>query len=658
VSIPEHVIEDIKNRSSILEIASEFVQLRRSGQNYVGLCPFHSEKTPSFTVRDEQATFHCFGCGKHGTVFTLLMELRGMTFPESVRYLGRRIGIEVPEDGKLDSKHDEAERRRRAAARAVCFRAAEAYRNSLGGSRTAQDYLRGRGLRDSTLERFQVGFAPESWDFIYPAVAESVREQTGLGEEALRSLMEELGLIKRRSDGDGDSFDVFRGRIMFPIARSDGAPIAFGGRILPQSDGSRSPKYLNSCESLLYSKRQTLYGIPQAVRELRSKRHALLVEGYMDVLGLSQAGIENALATCGTAVADQHAALLRRFVERVSIVFDGDTAGTKAAAHCFEVFLNSGLDCFAVSLPEGEDPDTLAGKLGPERLAQFLEESKEPLFDVFLRHLIAEITAGDALSPTSTGKIAVRLAQLLGRVKNSVEREFLLRRSAERLGATVQALETLIRSEARQPSGNRPARSSARVSSSGPVPSPNDPSAQRATSRTDGPAAAAEIKPPRHTRVLRAFYHQLLIAVISEPSLCRELLQLSTFADDPAAGMIMPRKLRSFLEALDVRLQGAGDDWDRPFPGELSEGALRALLAEHGFLPEPLMAEARAQMTTKGTSPQEVVRTAPRVQTRQRLRQEIEKLRADQRGQDPEYLLKIAQEKLEKRRSLDRLQRS
>ncbi len=655
MSIPEHIIEEIKSRTSISEIAAEFVQLRRSGQNQVALCPFHSEKSPSFHVREEQASFHCFGCGKHGTVFTLLMELRGMTFPEAVRYLGAKLGIEMPDETKSD-RRDDAEKKRRALARAICSSATEVYRESLARLPSAGKYLDGRRMSAATLEKFQVGAAPDSWEFIAKSLWEKLPEfvRAGTAEQEMLKLTEELGLIKRRDGSEADFFDVFRNRIIFPIARSDGASIAFGGRIIPPNANTRAPKYLNSCESLLYQKRQTLYGLPQAMRTLRSKKHGFVVEGYMDVLGLHQAGVENVVATCGTAASDQHAALLRRFVERVTIVFDGDPAGRKAAAQVFEVFLNSGLDCYVVSPPEGEDPDTLAQKLSTEELHQYLDQKKQPLFELYLENLIQEFTGGEALSPATSGKVATRLSQLFGKVKNSVEREFLMRRSAEELGVTVSSLEHLIREEAL--SGRKIVRASNvdRVRQNPPPEMPNQSPAStssRPASRRSTPAAADSKR-----RVLKAYYQQLLIAVVSEPSLSTELLSLTAFSE---GGLELPKKLVSFLEAVQKKSTGGeGGEWDRPFDGGVTEEDLRLLLNEYGFPAEAVMLEVKQQMSSRGFSAQAVVRTVPEVGSRHSLKTEIENLKAKQSQEgDAEYALKIAQEKLQKRRTLDRLNR-
>lgn len=669
VSIPDHIIEEIKSRTSISEVAGEFVQLRRSGNSQIGLCPFHSEKTPSFHVREEAGTFHCFGCGKHGNAFTLLIELRGLTFPEAVRTLARRIGLEVPEDSRRDSKRDEEERKKRGLARVVSGLAAEVYKNLLSTRGAPQEYLAGRALKQQTIEAFNVGFAPDSRRFIFDAV-EKLIPAADLGGASLREVMETIGLIKKKDDST-DSYDVFRNRIIFPIARSDGAPIAFGGRILPGPDTGRAPKYLNSCEHLLYAKRQTLYGLPQAMRELRVKRQAFVVEGYMDVLGVHQAGIENVVATCGTAVTDQHASLLRRFVERVTIVFDGDAAGEKAAAQCFEAFLNSGLDCFAVSLPDGEDPDTLAQQLSSAGLQDYFESKKRTLFDVYLEHIIREIAGpGADLSPTSTGKIANKLAETISRVKNSVEREFLLRRGAERLGATVSSLELLLNGTRSRDLPQMPRAKNVRAPGEALRNSPGEPppfeadrpmvrqfQGERRPPATKEPSAPVAPGKTIQGKILK-FYHQVLIAVVSSPPLAAEVLRISVF-EEPEKNIRMPEKLRRFLQAVDERVRGGSEsDWDSPLTAEISEEEMRTLLETHRFPADQVLRESKMQSSLREYSPNDIIQAADGLRDRERGRRELEALRtAQQEAGDSSNVLEIAQKKLEKRRALDRLGR-
>ena len=697
MGIPEHIIEEVKSRSSITEVTSEFVQLKRAGSNQVGLCPFHSEKSPSFTVREEQGTFHCFGCGKHGNVFTLLMELRGMNFPEAVRYLARKAGVDIPESTSGDREQEELLRKNRLRARVVMAKASEIFQNCLQQRGSVSSYLRERGLSESSIKSFQLGFAPDSRNFLLQAIHNSLDElkaHCDLRAEELPDLLVELGLLKRREGNPKEVYDVFRNRVIFPIARSDGATIAFGGRILPQDDfQSKAPKYLNSCETLLYSKRQTLYGLPQAMKEMRSTRQAYLVEGYMDVIGVHQAGFQNVVATCGTAVTEQHAHLLRRFVERAIILFDGDAAGSKAAANCFEAFLNSGLDCFVVALPDGEDPDTFAQKLSQSAFQEYLESHKRALFDVYLEHLLREFNPNtEELTATMSGKAASRLAQVFSKVKNSVEREFLMRRSAERLGVTVSSFEKLVQeaksSQSRMLTSRadipaRPKRFVASPERRQEVPFVMDSLEviQSATSSTEAskrspfspspgfavPGAKAKTTAASRTQIQKKalkFYHQLLIAVVCEPTLCEELLKLHSLEE--SQGQIhMPEKLRRFLTAVQQRILGEGVQegaWDSPF-GEavaepLSDADLLILLQEFGFPAEQVLSEARLQRGAKGNVPEALIQLAPMVSHRQKIEREIDLLRTKQNEQtDVEYQLKIAQEKLEKKRSLERMNR-
>lgn len=369
MAISPEIIEQIKERLSFVDVASAYVKLKRSGKNYVGCCPFHAEKTPSFFINEEDGLFNCFGCGKKGSIFNFVMDIRGFTFPETVRHLAKQVGVNIPEE-RNENPLEATSRKKQPYLRTALRLATEIFIRELNSSKIASEYLTARGIKKEIISLFQIGFAPDSWEFIH---AEIMKTDFGkkMGEEKLKKLLLEIGLLKLRQENSSQPenteekklscYDAFRERVIFPITRSDGQVIAFGGRIIVKNPNL--PKYLNSSESSIYHKRKSFYGLLQAAETIRRERHVYITEGYLDVVSLFQAGIKNVLATCGTAATEQHVQVLKRLVDRVTLLFDGDEAGKKAAARCFEIFLNSGLDLEVVVLPEGNDPDSLVHKV-------------------------------------------------------------------------------------------------------------------------------------------------------------------------------------------------------------------------------------------------------------------------------------------------------
>jgi len=313
------ILDEIRAGVDVVDLVSRFVNLRKAGQNYKGLCPFHAEKTPSFTVSEERGFFHCFGCGEHGDVFAFVMKTQALTFPEAVRRVAERFGVPLPEEAG-----EPAQRREPLAA--VNAAAAAFYRGELRGSggARAQAYLRERGLAEETIERFALGWAPGAGE----ALARHLRAQGLPLDDALTA-----GLVLRRDRPDGrvGVFDRFRERVMFPITDTSGKVIAFGGRILPgrPAGGDPPPKYLNSAESPIFRKGHTLYGLALARDAIRKADRAIVVEGYLDVIALAQAGIGEVVAPLGTALTADQLRLLRRFTETVVACFDGDPAGRR-----------------------------------------------------------------------------------------------------------------------------------------------------------------------------------------------------------------------------------------------------------------------------------------------------------------------------------------
>lgn len=386
--IPQDFIQTLLDRTDIVDVIERYIPLRKAGTNYLALCPFHSEKTPSFTVSPSKQFYHCFGCGAHGTAITFLMEHAGMGFVDAVKELAARAGMQVPD---APDTHIEAERHRDRLYE-VMVQAEQYYRETLKVSPQAIDYLKGRGLTGQTAARFGLGYAPDDWQPLARVYAD-YRDP----------LLEEAGLIV--SGEGGKRYDRFRGRVMFPIRNERGRVIAFGGRVL----GSGEPKYLNSPETPLFSKGRELYGLHEQRRAIQQAGEVLVVEGYMDVVMLSQYGVDNAVATLGTAVTADQVRRLLRVADSVVFAFDGDAAGRKAAWRALENALPQlpdGKRAGFLFLPEGEDPDSFIRTQGGAAFRQLVARAV-PLSDF----LIGSLTQRTELaSPEGRVKL-VKLAE-------------------------------------------------------------------------------------------------------------------------------------------------------------------------------------------------------------------------------------------------------
>jgi len=349
--IPEHVIAEIRERVDLVELVGGYVTLKRSGKNFLGLCPFHQEKTPSFNVSPERNIYHCFGCGVTGDAYRFLMEHDHLSFPEALRDLANRVGIDLApwERPGADAAGDEFDLLYRAHAVAVRL-----YRTLLGereGAAARAEIAR-RGLSEDVVAEYRLGASASAWDRLLKA-----SEREGIRA----SVLEKAGLAARRDGGPGH-YDRFRHRLMFPIETVGSKVVGFGGRVL----GDGEPKYLNSPESPLFRKRKTLYGFPQAQAAIRETRRAILVEGYTDVLALANVGIRGAVAALGTAFTAEHAAFLARSCDEVIVVFDGDDAGHKAIVASCGPLLGAGLEVRVAAMPAGEDPDSLVRREGKD----------------------------------------------------------------------------------------------------------------------------------------------------------------------------------------------------------------------------------------------------------------------------------------------------
>jgi len=373
--IPQHLIEQVRDRTDVTELVGQYVDLKRAGTNYKGLCPFHQERTPSFIVSPERQTFHCFGCGKGGNVFTFLMEMDGVTFPEAVRALADKAGIQVDTRG-ADEDHSEQD----ALFQTNTF-AARFYYHQLMKSPAADKarrYLEGRGIPREAWTHFGLGFAPATGDSLYAYARQ---------HKAPLELLAKLQLVKRRDNGDG-YYDYFRDRVMFPIVAPGSRVVAFGARTF----GDAQPKYLNSTESLIYQKRRAIYGLDRAHEAIRKARHAVVVEGYTDLIRLHLSGVTQTIATCGTALTRDHAARIRRLTRRVLLVPDGDPAGETAAMVSGGLLMAEGVEVGVVPLQTGQDPDSAARSMSPQDFEKLLGRPLE--YFAFLDYTIEQRNPG------------------------------------------------------------------------------------------------------------------------------------------------------------------------------------------------------------------------------------------------------------------------
>ena len=351
---PQYVIDDLKVRADLVRIIQPYAQdLKKKGANWMACCPFHQEKTPSFSVNPAKGFYKCFGCGKGGTAFNFLMEMEGLNFPEAVKRVAEMSGYMLPEleDDESFARSKKAREEKKALADQIIELnqvALDFWQQELDGkskdARTARKYIAKRGLSDATIENFRLGFSPDSWDSLLGLLRDFGADEKLISQSGLVSVNEE----KDRA------YDRFRGRVMFPVLDVSGKPVAFGARAIKPDD---NPKYLNSPETVGYVKGDNLYGVFQAKDAIRRKGFAILVEGYLDLIALVENGVDNVVASLGTAFTDAQAKLLSRFTKRIVINYDGDSAGTKAARRAIELLLPHDFDIKVLVLPEGKDPD-------------------------------------------------------------------------------------------------------------------------------------------------------------------------------------------------------------------------------------------------------------------------------------------------------------
>lgn len=435
--IPQRFIDDLLSRVDVVEVVGERVQLKKAGRNYSGLCPFHQEKTPSFTVSADKQFYHCFGCGVHGNALRFLMEYDKLPFPEAVEQLAGRLGLDVPREGADDPRAQQREKKRKEGVNLLEL-AASFYRERLKmrEGQSAQRYLENRGLSAEVIQTYGIGYAPGGWEALKQHLSE---------REISEPVQVEYGLLIHRED-TGRTYDRFRDRVMFPIRDLRGRTIAFGGRVM----GDEQPKYLNSPETPVFHKGRELYGLYEARQASSKLEQLVMVEGYMDVVALAQYGIHNAVATLGTATTEDHLSRLFRLVSRVVFCFDGDRAGRQAASRALETALPlmiDGREARFLFLPEGDDPDTLVRREGSEAFKDRVTCAM-PLSE-FLFEQAAQ--GRDLNTVEGRERFASQVLEALNKVPDGMLKSLLLEALAKRSGLAQQQLQVLLEKRAAPP---------------------------------------------------------------------------------------------------------------------------------------------------------------------------------------------------------------
>jgi DNA primase len=420
VRFDDNKIEEIKNRVDIVELASEYLTLKKAGRNFVGLCPFHQEKTPSFTVNREKQIFYCFGCGQGGNAITFLMKISGKSFPEAIKDLAQKTGVVLPPP-RLTSKESRENESLREKITALNLRAAQHFARNLysPAGKEARLYLQNRELTEDTTKKFRLGYAPDSWSSLADYI-----ERSGVPLK----LAEQAGLLIPGKEGK--FYDRFRGRLIFPIENIFGEVVAFGGRILDKGE----PKYLNSPESPVYIKGKNLYGLNKTKDEIRRNGFALIVEGYFDLISLVNAGVGNVVATLGTALTREHLELLRRYTVDIVALFDPDTAGRKALDRSLELFLEMRMKARVLILPGNCDPDDYIKKFGKDNLESLISRA-QPLSDYYIENVI-----GGGKTFEDKREMIKTAMEFINKISDQKEKALFIKRIAEKTGINEELL--------------------------------------------------------------------------------------------------------------------------------------------------------------------------------------------------------------------------
>lgn len=401
--------EEIRDTADIVEVVGDYVRLKKSGSGFVGLCPFHDEKTPSFHVTPRLGIYKCFGCGASGDVFSFIMEMEGVGFPEALQSLADRYGIDLPQETQSEEAEEETRRREgiyHALKYAGLYFHRQLHENKEASA--AKDYLEKRGYDEKTIRKFGLGYAPANGSsFLKAAVAEGIKEE----------YLFEADLIKRSNRGDG-YYDTFRDRLIFPIFNPAGKVIAFAGRIL--SNNKKTAKYVNSAQTPVYNKSEVVYGINFSKNEIRKQEEVILVEGYTDVITLHQHGIKNVVSSSGTSLTSKQINILQRYGNKITMLYDSDEAGQNAMERGLKIALKEGMEVDMLELPEGEDPDSFVKQFGSESFAQLKKEKSED-FVSFTIHKSEQ--SGSLEKPGDRARLIKKVLEQIAEIPDEIQRQ-------------------------------------------------------------------------------------------------------------------------------------------------------------------------------------------------------------------------------------------
>lgn len=421
--IPQEIIEEIKNRANIVEVVSEYIALKKTGRNFVGLCPFHKEKTPSFTVNPEKQIFYCFGCGQGGNAITFVMRLNDMTFPEAVRQLAGKMGIAIPVKKMTVTEKREFSEKEKIIR--INLLASEYFSKNFTSNRgkEVRDYITKRGLNGDVLREFGIGYSLDGWRHLKDYFEEK--------KVPLR-LVERAGLIISK---DKENFyDRFRGRLIFPIVDLNGGVVAFGGRTLADED----PKYLNSPESPVYTKGKTLYGLYNTKNDIRKKDYAIIVEGYFDLLSLWSKGVTNVIATLGTALTRNQIELIRRFTRNIVIIFDPDEGGRSAVERSLQLFLEEKMNAKVAVLPDNCDPADFVMKYGRDAVEDIIMNSSS-MVDYYIDSIVEDRETLEEKMDSIRDSVS-----FIAGINDPIQRNLFIKRVSEKFGIEQRLLKTEI----------------------------------------------------------------------------------------------------------------------------------------------------------------------------------------------------------------------
>ena len=414
----ESPVDQIKSRLDVVDVISEYVQLKQSGQNWKGVCPFHSEKTPSFMVHREKQIWHCFGCNSGGDIFEFVKKIENIEFPEALEILARKAGIEL-------KQYDKQESGQKTRALEIINEADNYFHEQLlksNNASVAREYLQGRGIDIEIAKTFHLGFAPDAWENLSKYLIDK-------GYKAAELVS--IGLAVQHSRGS--VYDKFRDRIMFPIQDIHGRTIGFGGRLLKNK--TEEPKYMNSPQSLVYNKSFVLYNLNRAKTAIKEKGYVVLVEGYMDVIGCFQAGVTNVVSTSGTALTTEQIKILKRYVNEVRLAFDADLAGQSAAERGIDLVLQADMEVKIITMPDGEDPDTWSRK-NPESFIASINDAL-PIGDYTLQHVIKKI---DTSSREGKKQASELMLKAIAKLPNPIDKDYYLKKTSKDIGVDETSL--------------------------------------------------------------------------------------------------------------------------------------------------------------------------------------------------------------------------